>query len=91
VTRIELRIDELVLRDVPAEYADELAGRIERQLSELAARQVSGGAIQGLQNTRSDRVETRPVRAPVEGAAGLASEVARQVWGAAVGQVGGAR
>ncbi len=90
MTRIELRIDELVLRGVPAEYAAEMAGRIEQQLTELAARHVSGGGTPGLRNARSDAVQTRPARAQVEGAAGLASEVARQVWGAAVGQVGGA-
>lgn len=91
MTRIELRIDELVLRGVPAEYAAELSGRIEQQLTELAIRQVSGGGIPGLQNARSDAVHTRPARAQVEGAAGLAGEVARQVWAAAVGQVGGAQ
>jgi hypothetical protein len=91
VTRIELRIDELVLRGVPEEYAAEMAGRIEQQLTELAARHTSEGGTLELRNARWDAVQTRPARAPVEGAAGLASEVARQVWGATVGQVGGAR
>lgn len=89
MTRIEIRIDELVLRGVPQEYAGVIAARVEEHLTELARRHVADHGVEGIASSRLDAVAPRPARAPAEGVGALAADVARQVWGAAVGPIGG--
>lgn len=68
MTAIELRIDRLVLWDVPAEYASGFADAVRERLAALGA----------------EAVTDVPPRRPLEGGAALADRVARDVWAAVV-------
>jgi hypothetical protein len=66
MTRVEIHIDELVLRGLPQEYVDALPPLVERRLTELAQRR--------------EPVVPRVARGPVADVGALADLVARQVW-----------
>jgi hypothetical protein len=66
VTRFEIHIDQLVLRDLPGEYVDALPPLLEQRLTELARR----GAP----------VVARASREPVADVVALADLVVRQMW-----------
>ena len=77
MTRIEVHIDRLVLRGVPAELAEGLGPLVEQRLAELATA-----------DRRGDDPPVRPARRTVnERPAGdpetLAARVARDVWASA--------
>ena len=77
MTRIEVHIDRLVLRGVPAEFAEGLGPLIEQRLSELATADRRGDAapLQPEPRTRRER--------PAADRETLATRVARDVWAAA--------
>lgn len=66
MTRLEIDIDELVLRGLPAEYVHALPPLVQQRLSELAQRR--------------EPVVPRFTGEPVADVGALADLVARQVW-----------
>ena len=91
MTRIEIDIAELVLRDVPGAYAADLGPLIQTRLQELAAAQVDALGVASLAPASRERVGPLRSEGPVAGLPAMADTVARQVWSAVTGDGGGAR
>lgn len=75
--RVEIRIDELVLRGVPGHQADQLVARIEAHLRRLAR----DTPIEGL--TGHAAAALRPQPAHVSNGQDLAEILADRIWAAA--------
>ena len=87
MTRIEVHIDRLVLRGVPAELAEGLGPLVEQRLAELATadRRGEDAPLQPAPRTRNER--------PAHDRETLAARIARDVWASAKPhvQIGGQR
>ena len=75
MTRIEVHIDRLVLRGVPAELTEGLAPLVELRLAELATADRRGQPPPGTTPARR--------REAAVDTAGLAARIARDIWSAA--------
>lgn len=81
MTRIDLQIDHLVLRGVPAEVAEGIGPLVEERLSELATADRRGATTPGW------AVATPRRALPVSDRDDLAAHIARDVWASARAQI----
>jgi hypothetical protein len=77
MTRIDVQIDHLVLRGVPAELAQGIGPLVEQRLSELATADRRGDESPGWATATPRRSQ------PVTDRDGLAAHIARDVWASA--------
>jgi hypothetical protein len=83
MTRIDVQIDHLVLRGVPAELAQGIGPLVEQRLSELATADRRGDESPGWAAATPRRSQ------PVTDRDGLAAHIARDVWASARAHIQG--
>jgi hypothetical protein len=86
MSRVEISIDELVLRGVPPEMVDGVAAQIEEQLASRA--RSDPAAVARLTDIDSPTVRLTGPSTPVAGPVGLGALFADAVWSAATGSPG---
>jgi hypothetical protein len=87
--RVEVTVDELVLRGVPAERANAVAAALEARLAALGEDWAAAGAPPAARDEAFRRLPAVEVRAG--NPAALGERVADEVWAAVVRRRGGGR